>query len=159
MVQPKPQCAGFVRRCMAVLIDFSLLILVTTIITLLLPNLPWWSREAGWTLKEYELTGYWVQLAVVAVMLFCWVRLQGTPGKLLMNCRIIDIKTGIRPSFGTAVIRCLGYLVSAVPLFLGFFWILWDRRRQGFHDKLAGTLVVMDDESEKSLQQLAKELS
>ncbi len=144
---------------MAVCIDFLLLILVTTIITLLLPSLPWWTGGAGWTLKEYELTGYWVPLLMVAIMLFCWVRLQGTPGKLLMNCRIIDMKTGMGPSFGTAITRCLGYLVSAVPLFLGFFWVLWDRRRQGFHDKLAGTLVVMDDESEKSLQQLAKELS
>ena len=42
------------------------------------------------------------------------------------------------------VVRVLGYIVSAI-LMLGFIWIAVDRRRQGFHDKLAGTFVVYDD--------------
>jgi uncharacterized RDD family membrane protein YckC len=40
------------------------------------------------------------------------------------------------------ILRYLGYSLSAISLFLGFFWILIDDRRQGWHDKIAGTLVI-----------------
>ena len=62
-----------------------------------------------------------------------------------------------------AIIRALGYYVSALPFLLGFFWIIWDRRKQGFHDKLANTVVIQnahlqpDDLSQTSLQQLMRE--
>ena len=49
---------------------------------------------------------------------------------------------GSRLGWGRAIIREIGYLISAIFLFLGFLWILVDNRRQGWHDKLAGTLVV-----------------
>ena len=48
---------------------------------------------------------------------------------------------GKRLKFGNALRRSLGYIVSGI-LFLGYLWILFDNRRQGFHDKLAGTMVV-----------------
>jgi uncharacterized RDD family membrane protein YckC len=45
-------------------------------------------------------------------------------------------------SFLTAFVRILAALFSACVLFLGFFWIGWDRDKQGWHDKIAGTVVV-----------------
>ena len=50
------------------------------------------------------------------------------------------------PSTARLVGRLFAYLISALPLFLGFAWIAIDRRRQGWHDKIAGTLVVYDDD-------------
>ena len=41
-----------------------------------------------------------------------------------------------------ASIRALAAAFSFVVLFLGFFWIIWDKDRQGWHDKIAGTVVV-----------------
>jgi uncharacterized RDD family membrane protein YckC len=38
--------------------------------------------------------------------------------------------------------RYLGYFVSTIPFGLGLFWIGWDKRKQGWHDKLAGTVVI-----------------
>jgi uncharacterized RDD family membrane protein YckC len=38
--------------------------------------------------------------------------------------------------------RYLGYFVSAIPLFLGLIWVGIDGRKQGWHDKLAGTVVI-----------------
>jgi uncharacterized RDD family membrane protein YckC len=57
------------------------------------------------------------------------------------------------------VLRYIGYFLSALPLYLGFLWALWDRRHQGFHDKLAGTTVVRveDDDSQKELATLMRE--
>jgi len=46
------------------------------------------------------------------------------------------------PSLGQAIGRYLAYFVSALVLGLGFIWIAFDTRKQGWHDKLAGTVVV-----------------
>ncbi len=44
-------------------------------------------------------------------------------------------------------VKYLGYYLSAIPLLLGFVWVAFDKRKQGFHDKLAGTFVVRDPAS------------
>jgi hypothetical protein len=44
------------------------------------------------------------------------------------------------------VLRYVGYLVSAIVVSLGFIWILFDSKRQGWHDKIAKTYVVYFDE-------------
>jgi uncharacterized RDD family membrane protein YckC len=54
----------------------------------------------------------------------------------------VDEKTGGKPSTGQLIGRYLGYYVSILPLMLGIIWVGIDKRKQGFHDKLAGTLVV-----------------
>ena len=62
-----------------------------------------------------------------------------------------------------AFIRFVAYLASMLPLMLGFLWVLKDSRKQGFHDKIANTVVLYnanieaDDESRKSLNQLMGE--
>lgn len=76
-----------------------------------------------------------------AIILF-WIYRSATPGKMLTRTRIVDSNTGAPPTARQCVIRYLGYLPSVAFLFLGFFWVAFDRRKQGWHDKLAGTLVV-----------------
>jgi len=48
----------------------------------------------------------------------------------------------------------VGYFIAFLPVGLGFFWIIWDKRKQGWHDKIAGTVVVIHDEAHIPLQQL-----
>ncbi len=50
--------------------------------------------------------------------------------------------TGGKSSTAQFIIRYLGYYVSIIPLFLGIIWVGIDKRKQGFHDKLAGTVVL-----------------
>jgi uncharacterized RDD family membrane protein YckC len=69
-----------------------------------------------------------------------WILAGQTPGKRLMGLRIVRTD-GERITVGPAIRRWVGYWISAI-LFLGYLWVLVDDRRQGFHDKLAGTLVV-----------------
>jgi len=77
---------------------------------------------------------------------------------------VVDADSAKPLSIAQAVLRYLGYYISALPLGLGFFWIAWDKRKQGFHDKIANTVVLYDanlrsdDESQKSLEQLIREL-
>src|SRR4029453_11128252 len=53
-----------------------------------------------------------------------------TVGKRALGIRVIDFGTGGPIGFGPAVIRYLGRIVSAIPCFLGYFWMLWDKERQ-----------------------------
>jgi uncharacterized RDD family membrane protein YckC len=80
-------------------------------------------------------------LPAVAIIAF-WIARQATPGKMLIGAKIVDSLTGGPLRRGQAVGRYLGYYVSLFGLGLGFFWVGWDRRKQGWHDKLAGTVVV-----------------
>ncbi len=71
-----------------------------------------------------------------------WYYKAATPGKIAVSARIVDAETGERASLGQLIGRYFAYLLSAVPLGLGFLWIAFDRRKQGWHDKLSGTVVV-----------------
>jgi uncharacterized RDD family membrane protein YckC len=81
-----------------------------------------------------------------AAVILCWRFFGATPGKLAVHAKVVDARTGGAPSTARLVGRYLAYFISAFPLFLGFAWIAIDRRRQGWHDKIAGTLVVYDDD-------------
>jgi uncharacterized RDD family membrane protein YckC len=82
----------------------------------------------------------WVLPAVLVI--WFWRARQATPGKMVFSARIVDATTGAPPSFGQSVGRYLGYFVSTIPFGLGLLWVAFDPRKQGWHDKLAGTVVV-----------------
>lgn len=64
-----------------------------------------------------------------------------TPGKRLLGLRVVQ-ESGGPIGLGTAFLRWVGYIVSALPLLMGFLWAGADRRKQGWHDKIAGTVVI-----------------
>lgn len=83
------------------------------------------------------------ELLPAVVCIAGWSTRGTTPGKLLVELRVVDARTGGRPTVVQAVLRYAGYFVSALPLGLGFVWIALDRRKQGLHDKLARTRVMV----------------
>lgn len=100
------------------------------------------------------------------VVVFFWVRFEGTPGKRLLNCYVVDARSLQALTPAQALLRYLGYFVSVFSLGLGFLWIAFDKRKRGFHDMIAGSVVVIRNgaegeagEEQKSLQQLMKEAS
>jgi uncharacterized RDD family membrane protein YckC len=66
-----------------------------------------------------------------------------TLGKALLGIRIVNVRGG-RVSTGWSLVRSLAYVVSAIPLGAGFWWVLVDAKRRGWHDHLARTQVVHD---------------
>jgi uncharacterized RDD family membrane protein YckC len=68
--------------------------------------------------------------------------MQATPGKMAISARVVDASTGNTLSVGQSVGRYLAYFVSILPLGIGLLWVAFDSRKQGWHDKLAGTVVV-----------------
>jgi uncharacterized RDD family membrane protein YckC len=65
-----------------------------------------------------------------------------TVGKKALGIRVIDANTGRPIGFGRALVRNLARILSGLPLSLGYFWMLWDREKQTWHDKLASCHVV-----------------
>lgn len=63
-------------------------------------------------------------------------------GKRALGLRVIDANTGGPIGRGRALVRQLGKSVSAAAVGLGYLWVLWDPRRQAWHDKFANDVVV-----------------
>ena len=80
-------------------------------------------------------------LPAAAIIVF-WIYRSATPGKMAIRARIVDARTGGHPSTGQLIGRYFAYYLSTIPLCFGFLWIAWDPKKQGWHDKLAGTVVV-----------------
>ena len=137
--------AGFWIRTGATIIDSILLLIITAPPLLYIYGTSYlddsklihgfWDFLIGWVLPA------------VAVIVF-WVYKSATPGKMATKLKIVDAKTGRQPSSRQFVIRYLGYYVSMVPLMLGIIWVGIDRRKQGWHDKLADTVVLRSNKNE-----------
>jgi uncharacterized RDD family membrane protein YckC len=88
--------------------------------------------EISWTMNLFP---------TVFFLLF-WFAISSTPGKLAVRGVIRDERTLGEPEWWQFLVRYLGYFPSTICLGLGFFWIIWDEKHQGWHDKLARTVVV-----------------
>jgi uncharacterized RDD family membrane protein YckC len=139
----EPRYAGFWRRLLAFLIDTLILSVVIGLILVAIYGRSYVELSAqGKTLWADIL--FQVVLPALAAILF-WRYRGATPGKMLLSARIVDAGTFGPPSTGKLIGRYFAYLVSLIPIFLGFLWIAFDKRKQGWHDKLAGTVVVLDE--------------
>lgn len=138
----QPRYVGFWMRVVAAVIDS--LILVVVIVPLMIAIVGWEALAAG---VGGGVAGFVLQYLLPAIAVIVFWRYRGaTPGKMLISARIVDATTLAAPSTGKLVGRYFAYIVSTIPLCLGFLWIAFDARKQGWHDKLAGTVVVFDDD-------------
>lgn len=160
--------AGFWRRTGATVIDTLIYAPLATLALLAIYGADTLAEEAppaglAEAFAAMAPRGFWdavIQwLLPVLLVVVLWRRYGATPGKRLLHCRVVDAATLGAPSWSQALIRYLGYLVSTLPLCLGFLWVAWDRRKQAFHDKVARTVVLYapEDEGRKSLAELMKE--
>lgn len=86
---------------------------------------------------------------------FFWMAAGKTIGKAVMGLQVIGPK-GSRITFWRAIKRYTGYWISALPFFLGYFWVLINDSRQGWHDIIAGTSVIYDHDAQYSEQLLGR---
>jgi uncharacterized RDD family membrane protein YckC len=131
--------AGFWIRVWASIIDSIIVgVLLYPALTAIYGKAYWDSTDFIQGPADFLLS--WV-LPAIAVVWF-WTARQATPGKMAVGARIVDANTGANPGTTQLIVRYLGYFVSLVPLGLGIFWVAFDARKQGWHDKLARTVVV-----------------
>ncbi len=147
------QYAGFVSRLLAFLIDRGIIWAIVAIVAAVasylfnLLGLPiqtcTYSPTFGGVMcvvVQASLGIFALSFAPIYTILF-WTLAAQTPGKYLLGLRIYRLD-GERLTFRRALRRYVGYLLSFMAFGLGFFWILIDNRRRGFHDIFADTCVV-----------------
>ena len=137
--------AGFWIRAWASIIDTILMLIIIMPILFAIYGADLWVRESF-------VAGFWdfifqYILPAIAVIIL-WIYKSATPGKMLTGLIIVDAKTGEKPSTRQFIVRYLGYYVSIIPLSLGIIWVGIDKRKQGWHDKLAGTVVIKTKSSQ-----------
>lgn len=137
--------AGFWIRIGATMIDYILLSMI------ILPALTLIYGSEYWV-DESFVKGFWDLMfthifPAIACIAF-WVYKSASPGKMATRLTIVDARTGGKPSTGQFIGRYLAYFVATLPLGLGIIWVGIDKRKQGWHDKLAGTVVLRNNRPE-----------
>jgi uncharacterized RDD family membrane protein YckC len=146
--------AGPVTRLAAFLVDVVILILILAVFstfvssTLNLFGLTTQVRrflESGTTLATVALlfVASFNFLLLSSYFVFSWDWVGATIGDMLFGLRVVD-KDGATITLLRAILRLIGYYISAAAVFIGFIWALFDRRRQGWQDKLGGSFVLYD---------------
>ena len=141
---PEAPFAGIASRAAALGVDALLIVAVFTLLSGFVALI---SSLVG-TLRPTWLVGLllgagWTLVAGGYLVLF-WSAAGRTPGMNLFRVRVRD-RSGGPPSVGRAIVRALATWISIVPFFAGYLPVLFDRRRRGLPDFLAGTEVVYDD--------------
>lgn len=80
---------------------------------------------------------------IAAYTLPFWFHYSSTPGKMLFRMQIRDTDTGLPLTRKQAVIRLFAYIISMLPFALGFLWAAFNKKKQGFHDIIANTVVII----------------
>jgi len=134
--------AGFWIRFAAAVIDIILLLAIQAGIEMGFgnPANPLGQSQpntTGWVVPQFVFF-----IANILYDVLFWVNYGGaTPGKKLMGIKVIQ--TNGKPlTYPVAIIRWFAQYISLVPLGLGYFWVAFDKKKQGWHDKIASTLVV-----------------
>ncbi|RPI83927.1 MAG: RDD family protein [Chloroflexi bacterium] len=137
--------AGFVSRLEAFIIDLIILVVGSVVAIWLIESIiRFFAIYLLWpNLSSVQFSPFVSLLIIMAYFMYFWALLGYTPGKLLLGLKIVR-RDGSKLTLGRSFLRFIGYWVSAVPLFLGFIWIIFDRKRLSWHDRLAGTQVIYD---------------
>ena len=144
--------AGFGPRLLAMILDGILITLLSAPILVSLygsaspdpSELPEAFSEAALYVRgPGEFFFKWIFPGIFTIALWHWI--CATPAKLVLRMAVVDAKTGRRASLFQYTIRYLAYFISALPLLLGYFAVLWDDRNQAWHDKIAGTVVIVNE--------------
>ena len=141
MYPPPPQAAGqpelggasgprasFGRRLVGLLIDAILLTIVNGILRVAI----------------HGFTGSTIGFVVDAVYFTVLIGSSRgqTLGQMALGIRVIDFNSGGPIGYGRAFIRWIVSIISTIVIFLGYFWMLWDKEKQCWHDKAANDVVV-----------------
>jgi uncharacterized RDD family membrane protein YckC len=147
--------AGFASRLIAFITDLVIISIISTIVLfgineiitffgLKLLFTRWINNSAN---AEAIDTAFKISVLLLyyifSILYFAvfWSLIGYTPGKYLVKLRVVRTD-GFRLGFWRSVLRAVCYFLSALLLFMGFIWIIFDKKRQGLHDKIAGTVVI-----------------
>lgn len=137
-MNPQAPYAGFWLRLAASLIDTLWLgLLIYALVALLIgPE----ALRPGVPYTPLRVVLEWV--LPISIVIAFWVFRSATPGKMLFKLKVVDADTLGPVPVPRLLLRYAGYYIASLPLGLGLMWVGWDARKQGWHDKIAGTVVI-----------------
>ena len=153
--------AGFWRRLGAYTVDGTI-IFFTFIVLSIIASLAFFSGAISGNSKDF-IADLADPARFSSVKIFIWIffislyiayftYFHGTTGrtlgKMFFGLQVVSAD-GTPISFGIAFLRAVGYLVSGI-FYLGFIWAAFDKRKQGWHDKIAGTVVIIREQQNDS---------
>jgi uncharacterized RDD family membrane protein YckC len=128
--------ASFGARFLAGLIDCILVSIVTGALGALFG----FGRSGGGnTFSSYN------PFSILALVYYVLMisKYGATIGKKVLGIRVQDEQTGANLTIGGAILReVVGKFLSGIVFLLGYFWMLWDPKKQTWHDKIAKSIVV-----------------
>ena len=135
--------AGFWRRFVALAIDLVIIFCCLYLVTLAASvSYETTHGSPAWGTVSFFLISYlFYNLFFICYLVYFIAGSGQTPGKMAVGVKVVDLSGG-DTGYLRAFFRALGYYISSSILMAGFLWSLVDRRRQTWHDKLAGTVVV-----------------
>ena len=134
---PAVQYAGFGIRFVAMVIDIIVISFAVGILGMVL-------GVANFSFSEGEFRfSNPLQLLACVYQVIMDVKFGGTIGKLALGLRVQNADTGANLSWLEAFLReVVGRVLSSLVLGLGYLWVIWDPKKQGWHDKIAKSVVV-----------------
>ena len=148
--------AGFWRRFIAYTIDMTIITFIFSVLATIASVAFFSGAISGNRMAFLEnlmtpegfysvFTFIWIFFICIFIAYFTYFHgaTGRTPGKMLSGLQVV-YDDGTNISFGSAFLRAVGYLVSSI-FNLGFIWIAFDKQKQGWHDKIAGTVVIIRD--------------
>jgi len=147
---PGIEFAGHGPRLVAYIIDALILTVVALVavvlLTIVLGLIGGLDREGPRDPALFAIVIIvWVTLLTIVTLgyfPYFWQRSGQTPGMRPFDLRVVRDRDGTAFGWSTALLRVLGLYVSSLVFYLGFIWIFIDKRRRGWHDLIAGTVVV-----------------
>ena len=146
MQQPAPGVfyAGNGARFFAYLVDLFIMAVIMVAVTVVLNVIAAAAASNGYTRLAGASVLFLLAIFLVYLVYMPWFWGHGgqTPGMKVFHLRVVRENDGGPVTMGQAFVRLIGFWVSIAVFYLGFIWILFDARRQGWHDKIAGTVVI-----------------
>ncbi|MGP8154325.1 MAG: RDD family protein [Smithella sp.] len=153
--------AGFWRRLVAFSIDSTITFFIF-IILFTIASLAFFSGAISGNSEDFlaDLTdpAGFSPVIIISSIFFIFTNLAyytyfhgatgRTPGKMLLGLQVVS-NDGAHISFGIAFLRAVGYFVSNI-FYLGFIWVAFDKKKQGWHDRIAGTVVIIKERENKT---------
>ena len=142
MSAPEVPYGGIATRAVALAIDVAIaqaIVFVAGAVLALVASLVG-GIELDTTLAKILAAVAWVAVVGFYFVLF-WSTAGQTPGMRLMALRVMTA-AGVHPGVTRSIVRLVGLGLAIIPLFAGFLPVLFDERRRGLHDLLAGTVVL-----------------
>lgn len=139
---PSQPYVGLITRGIAFVLDAALINLLALLVAVAAALIASIFHFPSLLKAVIEVVGAVAYVAwSIAYLVGFWSTTGQTPGCRVMGCRVVRAN-GERVGWRRGVVRCVGLLLAALPLFAGYLLIPIDRQRRGFQDRLARTLVV-----------------